>query len=44
MDCNDCRNVWLIRDETLWRESDDRDVLLCSDGLALDKPKHFIGC
>jgi len=43
MDCNDCRNVWLIRDETLVREIE-RNFLQCSDGLEFNSTQHFIGC
>ena len=43
MDCNDCRNVWLIRDETIVREIS-YGFVKCSDGLAFDSSQHFIDC
>jgi len=43
MDCNDCRNVWLIRDEKLRRELKPY-VLQCSDGYIFDDELHFHGC
>ena len=43
MDCNDCRNVWLIRDVEIAREVE-KNLLKCSDGLKFISPEHFIGC
>jgi len=41
MDCSNCKNYWLIKDDTLKREM---SSLKCIDGLSFDDSSHFAGC